>query len=106
MNKIDTNNEPQGWNAKVDIADQVVPILNSYKRIILSEDSYSIPTWVDEEESGLTEDELKKRWLSYVDSMIFAFSLEISGKVPSKEDRATQKRGLELFSKYYIHLWD
>ena len=106
MSKSDSNRDIDGWNAKVEIADQVVPILESYRKLILSEDSYSIPTWVDSEESNLSDAELKQLWLSYVESMISAFSLEISGTVLSKKDRNEQRNGLELFAKYYTHLWD
>lgn len=106
MNSNDYDNEIFGWNAKSEIAEKVVPILKSYRELIKSDQSYAIPTWINIDQKKLTEAEMKTVWLSYLDQMILAFSLENSGKVLTAKDRNEQKKGLDLFAKYYCHLWD
>lgn len=96
----------QAWNAKVKIAEQVVPILLSYKQMVLSGNSFSIPNWVIDDGETLNEGEMIDRWLEYLDAMINSFNFELEKEVLDDQKLDEQEKGLYLFAKYYKHLWD
>ena len=106
MNKDFKNSELEPWNAKIQIAENIVPIIKGYRDLIASESSYSVPNWVVDDGESLNEKEIKQRWLNYLDIMIKAFELELEGEVINEVLRKEQNYGLTLFAKYYVHLWD
>ena len=106
MNKDFKSSDVEPWNAKVQIAENIVPIIKGYRNLIASGNSYSIPNWVIDDGESLDEKEINQRWLDYLDIMIKAFELELEGEVLNELLRKEQKYGLSLFAKYYVHLWD
>lgn len=99
------------WDAKKVIAFHIVKTLQAYKKFVMSESFYSIPTWMledMEDMDSISEDVLKNRWLSCLDEMILGFQLENNYPIDmSLEERLKiQKHSLYLFNKYYFHLWD
>lgn len=55
INKTNINT----WDAKVELALRVTPILESYKELIQSDNSYALPTWVCDECAQFSALELK-----------------------------------------------
>ena len=100
------NDELQPWNAKAEIAQRIIPVIKSYRDLMVSENSYSIPNWVVDKDESLDENEVQQRWLDYLELMIKAFELEIKDEVASELKLKEQAYGLNLFAKYYVHLWD
>lgn len=95
------------WDAKREIAHSIIPILESYKQLFESDKAYSLPNWVSEPGELLSEKEMDDRWVSYIEQMILAFKVEIIDLGYDIRDKELiQNKGLALFSKYYMHLWD
>lgn len=99
------------WDAKKVIALDIVKTLTAYRKFVLSENSYSLPTWMladSETTQSVTEDILKTRWVACLDEMIVGFQLE--NNYPSdmtlEERLRIQQRALALFHQHYFHLWD
>lgn len=80
------------WDLDVHLAKIILPRLIYFRKQPLM--SYPI---------GLTEDE----WLEILDKMIFAFATVVEGPwdvEPSDWDDVQE--GLDLFGKWFTHLWD
>ena len=105
-NKDDENSEPQAFNVKGEIAQTIVPLIQGYRELMASGDSYCIPNWVVDDGETLSEKEMASRWLDYLAIMIKAFEMEIQGELITQQMRKEQDKGLALFAKYYAHLWD
>ena len=54
---LDQDADETAWNAKVKIAECVVPVLKAYKSLVQDGEAYNIPTWVVENEEELSESE-------------------------------------------------
>ncbi len=99
----------EACQAKDAIAEAVIPILMAYRKLLITESAHSIPIWVKDAGEDLSLDKMSQRWLSYVDKMITAFSIEIDdtcGYDELERKEKIQDEGLALFAKYYGHLWD
>lgn len=99
------------WDAKKVIALDIVKTLTAYREFVMSENSYSSPTWMladSETIESVAEDILKKRWVACLDEMILGFQLE--NNYPSdmslEQRLKRQQRALALFHQHYFHLWD
>lgn len=92
---------------KKEIAYKTLPILNSYRKMIVMNKNWSRPDWVvmKTDIHEYSDEQLNKVWLEYLDKMILAFELVQQG-VFSEQDKAKIDEGLILFAKYYQHLWD
>lgn len=91
---------------KIAIAHKVLPVLRAYRKLLSRRENWSLSNWVIEEGEQLTEEQMRARWLSYVDQMILAFHLVHSGQFHDEKNEALIDEGLRLFSMYYRHLWD
>ena len=92
-------------DSKKAIARKVLPVLKSYRKLLLQKKNWSLPTWVAEEGEQLSEEGLNARWLSYIDQMIFAFHLMDIGSYHNEKEGVIDE-GLMLFARYYRHMWD
>ena len=104
-----STNNGDWYDLKNEIGSFLVSRLGDY-RIMFEKEGVAIPTWLlpDNEEhevNTLSEAEienLRAKWLNTLDNMKVAFENILNGKAT---DPSVQ-RGLDLFAKYYIHLWD
>lgn len=99
------------WDAKKAIALDMAKTLKAHKKFVMSKNYYSVPTWMlknSETIDSVLSDTLKNRWLDCLDEMILGFQLENDYPIDmSLEERLRiQQRSLDLFHKYYFHLWD
>ena len=81
------------WNTDNTIAQLIVPRLQAFKA--LDKHGYC-PDF-----KGMRE------WHNAIQKMIDAFELmKYAGRVNTKEEERTMEEGLDLFRKYFRHLWD
>ena len=81
------------WNTDNTIAQLIVPRLQALKA--LDKHGYC-PDF-----KGMRE------WNNTIQKMIDAFELmKYAGRVNTKEEERTMEEGLDLFRKYFRHLWD
>ena len=81
------------WNTDNTIAQLIVPRLQAFKA--LDKHGYC-PDF-----KGMRE------WNNAIQKMIDAFELlKYAGRVNTKEEERTMEEGLDLFRKYFRHLWD
>ncbi len=87
------------------ISSKILPILKSYRNMIIKRKNWSRPTWVVTETDldNFNDDQLREIWLEYLNKMIRSFELT---EIGCYEPEAEIKEGLELFTIYYQHLWD
>lgn len=84
--------ESETWALDVTIAKFIYPRLKCFYN---DGDIYSIPC-------GLTKEE----WCDIIKQMIDAFEILADDEVPTKEQNEIANNGLNLFAKYYGHLWN
>ena len=83
------------WNLDITIADFVIPRLKYFRQNL----------------NGHPGDITFKQWKKYLDQMIEGFEnatyedIDMNDGEPVK-DTDKMKKGLDLFSSYYNHLWD
>jgi hypothetical protein len=99
------------WNIKQATAIFLIPRLQALKEMTKQGKTYSIPVWIERDITidNLSEKELIKIWISYLEEMIDAFKLVSGEDIPgftSKELEHKKKRGLKLFFTFYEDLWD
>lgn len=92
---------------KKEIAYKTLPILNSYRKLIMMNKNWSRPEWVVDKNNidDYSDEQLKQIWLEYLDKMILAFELVLAGDCDVRS-QAKIKEGLMLFSTYFQDLWD
>ncbi|MCF6442938.1 hypothetical protein L1077_26295 [Pseudoalteromonas luteoviolacea] len=101
------HDKSEWYNLKNDIASYIAPKLRDYQ-IKFAEEGVAIPTWLLSDAtsaSDLTDVEienLNRQWFEIIGKMANAFELVLKGHTPN----AQIELGLELFSRYYQHLWD
>lgn len=117
------------WSLDYTLAHIILPCLVQLKKtklgspIVDNEDVSDESLWATEEElanyqnTGETDENFHNRWDHVLDEMIWAFSQYIesdeyppifykdSGDI-DWESRRRMERGLQLFGKYYMNLWD
>lgn len=98
------------WDLKKAIAEFIVPRLKEFRGWVINDKMMGIPTWVRKEFSNveMTDFELKQAWINILDEMIKGFE-HYAGENTNEdlESMVKQKgRALELFHRYYDHLWD
>lgn len=101
------------YESKYHLAEIIIPILEAYKKEYNLE-GRSIPSWLlDKEKKTLTNHEiekLQKHWNEELDKMILAFKQILNYKISFDSnlgyDENKIQDGLNLFSKYFMHLWD
>ncbi|KAF7786049.1 hypothetical protein PRUB_a0492 [Pseudoalteromonas rubra] len=100
-------NQPHWYNLKNELAEYIAPKLRGYQENFAQE-GVAVPTWLVEDNidtsnlSAAEMDMLKDEWLNIVGQMAKAFELVLDGQ--SGDPKVFT--GLELFAKYYVHLWD
>lgn len=95
------------WGLDDNIAHYILPRLFCFKRTI-----HGHP-WIDEDNCA-TSEEAHKLWLKRLESMIIAFYLIITKsewEISLERELAmanfeTIDFGLQIFAKYFLHLWD
>ncbi|OEY94925.1 hypothetical protein BJD20_17940 [Acinetobacter proteolyticus] len=94
-------------DSKKEIAHKILPILRSYRKLIIKKDNISLPTWVVDSKypQDFSDDELNYIWLDYLNKMILAFELVLAGNHSTEAEKQIEE-GLRLFTSYYQHLWD
>jgi len=100
--------EKENWYfLKDSIAEFMIPRLENYKTKF-SEDGVAIPSWMSDcEKIEYTDEEielLKTKWLNCIECMIFSFKSVKDLNLQQQTERV--ELGLEMFGKYYLHLWD
>jgi len=81
------------WNTDNTIAQLIVPRLQAFKAL----DKHGGPPDFSE----------MREWNNAIQKMIDAFELmKYAGRVNTKEEERTMEEGLDLFRKYFRHLWD
>lgn len=78
------------WSLNDHLAELIVPRLKRFKKIVLSH-----PPDITYEE-----------WLEILDKMILAFTLVQENHMLSADKQLSVDEGLQLFAKYFQHLWD
>lgn len=110
VNKV----EKHSWyNLKYSIAEFMIPKLEEYKFNFI-ESGVAIPTWVSDDFKEPYSDEdienLNKIWISDLDKMIHSFKLVLNCDVTEynyiPSDECSIQEGIDLFARYYKHLWD
>ena len=99
------------WDLKNEIAAFVSPRLSLFIDKVEAGDMIAIPDWVHENGKDMDESELNVIWSTILKEMLFPFEIQIqpdkyNDKLSFKEIESRKKKGLELFAKYYNHLWD
>ncbi|TQF70110.1 hypothetical protein [Pseudoalteromonas luteoviolacea] len=97
------------FDLKNDIVKFMVPRLDDYIEKFALE-GIAIPTWllskpISKDVTGLSDQEielLREEWLGVLKAIQLAFQNVLDGNSKSPSVQS----GLDLFSKYYIHLWD
>ncbi len=106
--------EDHSWyNLKYSIAEFMIPKLEEYRCQFISS-GVSIPNWVSEEFKEPYSDEdietLNRLWVADLEKMIFSFKMVLNYNASNNESIPYNERkiqeGVELFAKYYQHLWD
>jgi hypothetical protein len=101
------------WSdTKYAIAEALLPLLLRYRENYLL-NGYSLPTWLDEnpkEEHSEEENDLKYKWIEKLDCMIAGFQSLLAYRAPDiykvRYDEELIQEAINLFAKYYQHLWD
>lgn len=106
--------ESWGWyNLKYDLAEVIIPKLESYLGGYLNT-GVALPVWIlDEPRSEFSDSEeykLRAKWLDEVRHMISAFKQILNYKTDEDEnmpyDEEFIQDGLNKFAKYFLHFWD
>ena len=87
--------DSETWNLDGTIAEFIIPRLKVFKTKL----------------HGYPGDLTEESWNEIIDKMILAFELNLSNKYDwdkraSTENDAKIQEGLDLFAKYFRHLWD
>ncbi len=97
------------YDIKSEIAEFIVHRLKDYKKNFYKE-GVCIPAWV---ESNLKEEynekeinDLNERWSTELDKMIKSFYLINNHDESIDNQEETIQTGIDLFAKYFKHLWD
>ena len=81
------------WNTDNTIAQLIVPRLQAFKAL--------------DKHGGPPDFKDMREWNNAIQKMIDAFELmKYAGRVNTKEEERTMEEGLDLFRKYFRHLWD
>ena len=107
MTNKNTQQESWGWyDLTSELVEIIIPKLKAYKEGYIKE-GMSIPNWLLEEKQDSYSqeeiEELRALWIEKLDIMITSFELINN---PDKYDEKTIQKGLDLFGKHFLHLWD
>ena len=81
------------WNTYHTLAQLIVPRLQAFKAL--------------DKHGGPPDFKDMREWNNAIQKMIDAFELmKYAGRVNTKEEERTMEEGLDLFRKYFRHLWD
>ena len=81
------------WNTDNTIAQLIVPRLQAFNAL--------------DKHGGPPDFKDMREWNNAIQKMIDAFELmKYAGRVNTKEEERTMEEGLDLFRKYFRHLWD
>ncbi len=99
------------WNLKSVISEFIAPRLRKYIEKVEQAEIVSLPNWVLEEgEAEKSDEELMEIWAEILREMLVPFDYETNPNKYEGMDRdeltQIQQRGLDLFAKYFHHLWD
>jgi hypothetical protein len=100
------------WDLKNSISQFILPRLRLFVKKVENDEFLALPTWVNDDDSNvkLNEEELKDLWIEILNEMIIPFDFNVNPDKYSHIDHIEinhlNKKGLELFSKYFQHLWD
>lgn len=89
------------WNPNSTLAWLTLPILVRFRKA----DKMGCPGWLDDKcvedvDAGAI------RWDEILDEMIYAFNLCIKDEIYNNETANRVQKGLELYGKYFMNLWD
>jgi len=102
------------WSMDHTLARIIHPMLIKFKGDLQSYpttlDQNDIPGWLQLEEDLSEEAESKmyeRQWFWVLNEMIYAFNLvsNCEDNYPPLEENERMQNGLELFGKYFTHLW-
>lgn len=89
------------WNPNSTLAWLTLPILVRFRKA----DKMGCPGWLDDKAIE-DVDAGSIRWDEILDEMIYAFNLCIKDEIYDNETANRVQKGLELYGKYFMNLWD
>lgn len=89
------------WNPNSTLAWLTLPILVRFRKA----DKMGCPGWLDDKYVE-DVDAGSIRWDEILDEMIYAFNLCIKDEIYDNETANRVQKGLELYGKYFMNLWD
>lgn len=93
------------WNLDITLSKVILPCLKKFRDELSGWPS--ILPLVEENADGTASDEqAMEAWRMTLDQMINGFEKHLDGAMWSSESRQDVQKALDLFAKYYTHLWN